>query len=126
MTLKPFTAGVLLLAVTGCTAMRAVDDSPSELQQRINSGELLKPGERVWIVTVDEKSHRFVVGRVEAGLIVGPNESVPVDQVMYLEKRQFQKIESPVSFSFDKEVAVDSLIAIAAFALRPSSVDETP
>jgi len=97
--------------------MRPVEDSPSELQQRINSGELLKPGEPVWIVTLDEKAHRFAVTKVEAGLIVGPLESVPVDQVMYLEKRQFHKIESPVSFTFDKEDAVYSLIAIAAFAL---------
>ena len=124
--MKRLTTCLLIIAVSGCTTMRPIDGSPTELQQLINSGELLKPGDRVRIVTTDEKTHRFAITKVETGLIVGPNESVPVDQVMCVEKRQFQKIESPVSFSFDKEVAIDSLIAIAALALKPSRVDATP
>jgi hypothetical protein len=116
----------LIIALSGCTSMRPIDGSATELQHLINSGELLKPGDRVRIVTADEKTHRFAITKVEAGLIVGSNESVPVDQVICVEKREFQKIESPVSFSFDKEVAIDSLIAIAAFALKPSRVDGTP
>src|SRR5271169_1318830 len=106
--MKCFTAWVIIIAVTGCTTMQPIDGSPTELQHFINSGELLRPGDRVRIVTADEETHRFVITKVEAGLIVGPDESVPIDQVMYLEKRQFRKLESPVSFSFDKEVAVDS------------------
>jgi hypothetical protein len=124
--MKWFTACLLIIAAAGCTTMRPIDGSPTELQQFINSGDLLKPGDRVRIVTADDKAHRFVVTKVDAGLIVGINESILVDQVMYLEKRQFQKVVFPVSFSFDKEVAVDSLIAIAAFALKPSRVDAIP
>jgi hypothetical protein len=120
------TACLLITAVSGCTSMRPIDGSPTELQRLINSGELLEPGDRVRIVTADEKTHRFAITKVEAGLIVGSNESVPIDRVVCVEKRQFQKIEFPVSFSFDKEVAIDSLIAIAAFALKPSRVDATP
>ena len=124
--MKSFTALALIIAVAGCTTMQPIDGSPTELQHFINSGELLKPGDRVRIVTADQKTHRFAITKVEAGLIVGSNESVPVDQVMCVEKRQFQKIETPVSFSFDKQVAIDSLIAIAAFTLKPSRVDPTP
>jgi hypothetical protein len=124
--MKFFAASAFIIALTGCTTFRPIDGSPTELQQLINSGELLTPGDRVRIVTADEKTHRFAITKVEAGLIVGSNESVPVDQVICVEKRQFQKIESPVSFSFDKEIAIDSLIAIAAFALKPSRVDATP
>jgi hypothetical protein len=51
-----------------------------------------------------------------AGLIVGPNESVPIDQVMYLEKREFENVKVPISFSFDWEVSIAALIAIAAYA----------
>ena len=116
----------LVMVFAGCTTMRPIDGSPTELRQFINFGQLLRPGDRVRIVTADEKTHRFAIIKVEAGLIVGSNESVPIDQVMCVEKRQFEKIESPVSFSFDREVAIDSLIAIAAFALKPSRVDATP
>jgi hypothetical protein len=123
---KWLTTLLLITAVTGCTTLRPIDGSPKELQRLINSGDLLKPGDRVRIVTADQKTHRFAITKVEAGLIIGSNESVPVDQVMCVEKRQFQKIIFPVSFSFDKEVAIDSLIAIAAFALKPSTVNATP
>jgi hypothetical protein len=119
-------AWILTMAISGCTTMRPVDGSPAELQQYINSGELLEAGDRVRIVTADQKAHRFAITKIEAGLIVGSNESVPIDQVVYVEKRQFQKPEFPVSFSFDKDIAFDSLIAIAAFALKPSSVNATP
>jgi hypothetical protein len=116
--MKWFTACVLIIALTGCTTMRSIEGSPSDFRQRINSGELLKPGDCVWIVTSDEKAHRFVVTKVEAGLIVGPNESIPVDQVMYLEKRQLENVKVPISFSFDWEASFAALIAIAGFALE--------
>jgi hypothetical protein len=123
---KWLTTLLLITAVTGCSTLRPIDGSPKELQRLINSGDLLKPGDRVRIVTADKKTHRFAITKVEAGLIIGSNESVPVDQVMCVEKRQFQEMKFPVSFSFDKEVAIDSLIAIAAFALKPSTVNATP
>jgi hypothetical protein len=114
--MKWFTAWVLTIAVTGCQTMRPIEAGPPALQERIRSGDLLKPGDRVWIVTSNEKAHRFAVTKVEAGLIVGPNESVPIDQVMYFEKRQFENAKVPISFSFDWEVSIAALIAIAAYA----------
>jgi len=75
--MKFFTALALIIAVAGCTTMQPIDGSPTELQHFINSGELLKPGDRVRIVTADQKTHRFAITKVEAGLIVGSNESVP-------------------------------------------------
>jgi hypothetical protein len=75
-----FTAWAVIIALTGCTTLRTIDGTPSELQQFINSGELIKPGDRIRIVTADEKAHRFAITKIEAGLIVGLHGSVPVDQ----------------------------------------------
>jgi hypothetical protein len=83
--MKWVTACLLILAATGCTTMRPIGGSPTELRQFINAGELLKPGDRVRIVTAEEKVHRFAITKIEAGQIVGPNESVPIDEVMSLE-----------------------------------------
>lgn len=121
--MKGFTACVLTIAVTGCTTMRPIDGSPTELQRFINAGELLKQGDRVRIVTADEKAHRIALTKVEAGLIVGANESVPVDQVRSLE---IEKVKSAPSFPFGIKDAVPWAIALAAFALKPISVDATP
>ena len=117
------TACLVIIAVGGCTTMRPIDGSPTELQQFINSGQLLKPGDRVRIVTADEKTHRFAITKVEAGLIMGPNESVPVDQVMSLE---VENAKSAVASPFDTKTVLPWAIAIAAFALKPITVDATP
>jgi len=82
---------LLLLAVAvsclGCTSLRTIPGTPEELRARINSGQLLKPGDRVLIVTTDQNTHRFVVTGVAAGVITGRTDSVPVAQVAALEKR---------------------------------------
>ena len=121
--MKWFTAWAFIIAVTGCTILRPIDGSPSDLQRFINASELIKPGDRVRIVTADDKAHRFAITKVEAGLIVGPNESVPVNQVISLE---VEKPKSPASFPFDMKDAVPWAILIAAFALKPITVDATP
>jgi hypothetical protein len=81
----------LLVICGGCTTLRPIEGSPTELRQRINSGELLKAGDRVLIVTTDDKAHRFAVTGIESGLIEGRADSVPVDHVARLEKRQFSR-----------------------------------
>ena len=103
--------------------MRPIDGSPTELRQFINSGELLGPGDRIRVVTADDKTHRLAITKVEAGLIVGPNESVPIDQVMSLE---IEMAKFSVSIPFNLREAVPWAIVIAAFALKPITIDATP
>jgi hypothetical protein len=112
-----------IIYVTGCTTMRPIDGSPRELQQFINSGELLKVGDRVRIVTADEEAHRFAITKMEAGPIVGRNESVPVDQVMSLE---IENAKPAASTPLDTKAVTDWLIVLSAFALKPTTVDATP
>jgi hypothetical protein len=124
--MKWIPALILLSLLAACATMRAIDGSPAQLQQLIDAGKLLEPGQRVRIVTSDEKTHSFKITGIDAGLIVGSNDAVSVDQIQYLEIQQFQKMTCPVSFTFDREIAFDSLIAIAAFALRPNSINAAP
>jgi hypothetical protein len=87
---RPLLLTVLIICA-GCTTLRPIEGSPTELAQRLNSGELLKTGDRVLIITTDQKQHRFTVKSVGAGLIQGPSESIPVEQISSLEKRQFSR-----------------------------------
>jgi hypothetical protein len=66
-----FTAYLLIIALTACTTMRPIDASPIELQHFIKSGELLSPGDRVRIVTADQKVYQFAISKVERSQIVG-------------------------------------------------------
>jgi hypothetical protein len=61
--------------ISGCTALRPIDGSPAELQQRIAAGDLLKTGDRILITTSDAKTHRLTVSSIDAELIQGRSES---------------------------------------------------
>ena len=80
--------GLILLTViivnAGCTTLRPIDGSPAELRQRMSVGELLKPGDRVLIVTADQKTHRFAVTAIGSGEIEGRKISLPVEQIVFL------------------------------------------
>jgi hypothetical protein len=82
---------ILLVICAGCTTLRPIEANPADLRQRINSGELLKPGDRVVLVTTDQKKHRFTVKSVGAGLIDGPSGAIPVEEISSVEKRQFSR-----------------------------------
>jgi hypothetical protein len=76
----------VVVSCAGCTSLRPIAATPEELRARINSGQLLKPGDRVIIVTTDQNAHRFVVTGVADGVIAGRSDSVPVAEVVALEK----------------------------------------
>jgi hypothetical protein len=92
--MKRFSVIVVIIICTGCTTLRPVEGSPAELRQRINSGALLKPGDRVVIVASDGRVHRFAIKSVDAGIIQGRSESVPIEQVMTLRQRQFSRAKT--------------------------------
>jgi len=83
-----------IVSLAGCTTLRPIEGTPAELQQRLNSGNLLKSGDRVSIVTADYKTHVFAVTAVSAGFIEGRRQSVPVDQVVAVQKRQFSSAKT--------------------------------
>jgi hypothetical protein len=85
--MRGLTVLALILICAGCTTLKPVTATPADLRQRINAGELLKAGDSVVIVTADGTSHRLEVTAVAGGLVQGRTESVPVDQIVSLEKR---------------------------------------
>src|ERR1022692_3201782 len=87
--MKRFIVLVAVISCAGCTTLQPIVGTSTELQQRISSGELLKAGDRVSIVTADAKTHTLAVREITAGVIVGKADTIPVEQVVSLEKRQF-------------------------------------
>jgi hypothetical protein len=113
--MKILTSLTAALLIAGCISLQPIDGSPTELQQRIAAGELLQAGDRVWIETADGKAHDFTIVRIDATHLAGAAESVPIDQVKYLEKRQAAHLQLPIACSFGRAEAVASLIAASAF-----------
>jgi len=72
-----FATCVLIMALTGCTTLRPVNASADDLPQQIASGELLKRGEHVFIVTKDWQTHEIDVASISETTSGGKRESIP-------------------------------------------------
>ncbi len=86
--MKRFTVLGLIVCLIGCTTLQPVTGNPASLQKRIASGELLKPGDYVDILTKDGRVHVFTVKSVSASTIDGQNESISIDRVALVQKRK--------------------------------------
>jgi hypothetical protein len=122
--MKWLTSCVLITAATAaCNTMRPIDGSPTELRRLIERGDLVKHGDRIRVVTADELSRRITVTKIEAGRIIGSNESVCIENVISLE---IQSVRSTASIQLDTKTVTDWLVTLGAFALRPITVEATP
>jgi|HubBroStandDraft_1064217.scaffolds.fasta_scaffold25298_1 hypothetical protein len=111
---------ITLICFAGCTTLRPIQGTSRELQERINSAELLKPGDRVLIVTTDDKNHAFKVTEVGSGVIKGRATEIPVDQVASVKKREFStgKTIALVALSL---LIVGGLVGFAASQAVPAA-----
>src|ERR1700733_4601973 len=110
---------VAIISCTGCTTLRPIDGTPTELQQRINSGQLLKAGDRVVILTTDHQAHRFAGTGIDAGRIEGKAESIQVNQVVSLDRRQFSRVRTLVLIGC-AVLAVGTALAVVAAHTAPA------
>ena len=92
--MKRFFVFAVIIICVGCTSLQPLDKTPTELRQRINSGELLKAGDRVSIETTDLKMHEFVITGVAPGVIEGKRTSIAVDQIILVEKREYSRAKT--------------------------------
>lgn len=110
---------ITVISFAGCTTLRPIEGIPPELQQRITSDGLLKTGDRVLIVTTDNKSHKFNVTGIRSGLIEGKATSIPVDQVVSVQKREFSTGKTVVLIA-GIVLVIGGLVAIAAANSAPA------
>jgi hypothetical protein len=87
MSMKCFTAWVLIIVLGGCTTLLPISAEQPDFSLRIASGELLKVRDHVVIETKDHQTYEFEVTSLSATSIDGKRWSIPIDQVVSLEKR---------------------------------------
>lgn len=81
-------AVLLALCLLGCTTLEPVVGSGIDLQQRLSTEGLVKPGDRVEVRTVDGTVHRLTVVSVGAAELVGDRETIAIDQIASVSKQQ--------------------------------------
>lgn len=87
---------ITLLSLVGCTSLHPIEGAPADLRERIASGHLLVPGARAVITTTDGHTHALLVSAVDDGRIVSAQETVPIDEVVAVKKREFSKTKTVV------------------------------
>src|ERR1035438_5394075 len=92
--MKRFTVFAAIIGLAGCTTLQPIEGTANELQGRISSGGLLEVGDRVSIVTRDDQTHAFRIRAISDGVIQGKSDSVPVAQVVTLQKREFSRAKT--------------------------------
>jgi hypothetical protein len=78
------------LVAAGCTSLRPVETPPAELQRLIREENLIKPGDRVRLVTVDGTVHGFRVKQIDLDrdAVTGKDEVVPLADVVTVQTRK--------------------------------------
>lgn len=108
--MKCVTVGLMVLSLVGCTTLRPIEGFSSDLRRDIASGALLKVGDRVQLVTLDGRSHSIAITRLRAGEVVGANESIPIDQIVSVQKRELSLAKAAGA------VTAVTLVALAGIA----------
>lgn len=81
---------ICALLTSSCTTLQPSEATPQEVQRLILTGDLLKPGDRMKIVTTDLSVYEFRIESIDLdqGLVIGVNEQVRIDDIIALETRQ--------------------------------------
>ena len=69
-------------------SVQKIDLPSKELQDEIRSGGVVRPGDRIAVVSVSLGEQVFVVTAVDQDVIRGESVEVPIDEVVTLEKRK--------------------------------------
>jgi hypothetical protein len=116
--MKRFIVLAALITFSGCTTLRPVEGTANELQSRIDSGGLLIRGDRISVVTADAKTHKLRVRFVGDGRIEGRTDSVAMNQIVSLRKREFSRTKTWLLIGCG--VALTGLIIYAAANAAPA------
>ena len=81
-------AALVAASLYGCMSVEKVQQPPATLQENIRSGELVRPGDRIAVVTASQGERIMVVDEVDQDSIRGDGVEVSIDEVVALERRE--------------------------------------
>jgi hypothetical protein len=88
--MKCFTGWLVMITLTGCTTLRPIDVVRPDFSQLIASGELMIR-DHVIIETTDWQTYEFDIISITAAGIGGKQRSIPIDQIVSIQKRVLNK-----------------------------------
>jgi hypothetical protein len=83
------TSILVLINLIGCTSLQTIEAPPDKLHEQIRRENIVSVGDKVRIITEDQKEHQFVVSAIYEDEIRGENVTIPIDSIVTLETRKF-------------------------------------
>jgi hypothetical protein len=80
---------LIIINLIGCTSLQTIEAPPYKLHEQIRHENLVKVGDKVRIITEDQKEHQFVVTAINEDEIRGEDVTIPIDSIVTLETREF-------------------------------------
>jgi hypothetical protein len=99
---------IIILVCAGCTTLKPLAGDPSQQ---------LKVGDRVVITTQDNLKHRLRVHSIDVRAVMGASQTVQIDQIVSVQRRQF---------SLGKTLALAAVLAGVAGAVIYTAASVAP
>jgi hypothetical protein len=89
---------LLGLLVTGCTTLQPMANNAETLHEGLRGGEMIKPGDRVSVVTRDGLTRLLIVTELDEYVLKGHPEgaemegvviAIPIDDIVYMDGEKF-------------------------------------
>jgi hypothetical protein len=78
---------LVIINLIGCTSLQTIEAPPDKLHEQIRHENLLKVGDKVKIITEDQKDYQFVVTAINQDEIRGEDVTIPIDSIAAVQTR---------------------------------------
>jgi len=102
-----------IVCLVGCTTMRPIPIGTAA-SPRILANGLVGPGDQLRVQTIDHRIHQLTVVAVDANNLVGERESIAIDQILSIDRREHSRTGILVIVG----AAIVVVISVIALGLR--------
>jgi hypothetical protein len=112
---------LVIINLIGCTSLQTIEAPPDKLHEQIRHENLVKVGDKVKIVTEDQKEHEFVVTATNENEIRGEDITIPIDSIVAVQTREFSAGKTALLVG-GVTASTILLMVIIAIAVAPAAI----
>jgi len=117
---KRFLSFFIALSLVGCTSLKPVNMTTSELQKQISTGRVIHTNDKIKLETSSGKIQQFVVTGVTNTHVQGKNNSIPINTISSV-----KKVESSVGKTIGLTAIIFVVLSVAvAYTIFDSAANE--
>ena len=120
-TFRKLISVLVIINLIGCTSLQTIEAPPDKLHEQIRHENLIKVGDKVKIITEDQKEHQFVVTAINEDAIRGEDATIPIDSIAAVQTREFSTGKTAL-LAGGITAGTILLMVIIAIAVAPAAI----